>query len=256
MISIFENDNICIDKIEIDNIPCLKIRPRGKKELLPTVLYYHGWSSNKDFQYFKGAILSSQGYQVIIPDALHHGERGNLDYDNVDVAENYFFDIIFQNVEESKKIIDYIIENYDVDPNRMAVMGSSMGGFSAAGIFIQNPMLKCLVVFNGSCAWINSANIFRQEGRKLPLNNEEILELSKFDPLRNTHLLKQRPILLLHGDSDSLVSIDSQRLFYNEVSPLYKENPDNIKFIEYPRLNHYLSVGMFEEALLWLKKYL
>ena len=256
MKSVFENEHISIDKIEIDNIPCLKIRPRDEKGLLPTVLYYHGWSSNKDYQHLKGSILSSQGYQVIVPDAIHHGERGSLDYDNLKVAEKYFYDIIIQNVKESKGLIENIIKNHDADPDRIAVMGSSMGGFSVSGIFIKNPKLKCLVVFNGSCAWIDSAENFRKKAGKAPLNQEEISRLFKYDPLKNSQLLNMRPILMFHGDSDSIVSIESQRLFYDEILPLYRNNLEDFKLIEIPRLNHYISIGMLEEAILWMRKHL
>lgn len=61
---------------------------------------------------------------------------------------------------------------------------------------------------------------------------------------------------MFHGDSDSMVSIESQKLFYEETLPIYSENQEDFKFIEIPRLNHYITIGMFEEAILWLKKHL
>lgn len=256
MNSVFENEQVSIEKIQIENVPCLKIRPREESGLLPTVIYYHGWSSNKDYQHLKGFILSTQGYQVIVPDAIHHGDRGILDYEDPKIADKYFYEIIIQNVEESKGLIENIIKNHNADPDKIAVMGSSMGGFSASGVFIRNPQLKCLVVFNGSCAWINSAEIFRQKAGKGSLNEEEVSSLIDYDPLKNTQLLNRRPILMFHGDSDSMVSIESQKLFYEETLPIYSENQEDFKFIEIPRLNHYITIGMFEEAILWLKKHL
>ena len=150
-----------------------------------------------------------------------------------------------------------MISKYDADPTRIGVIGNSMGGFTAAGIFTHNPSLKALVVFNGSCSW----EIFNKRHKEhFKLTDGEELErfeerVKKLDPINNLNLLKDRPILLLHGDSDSLVPVESQRIFYSKIKPLY-EDKDNIKFIEYHNLNHFVTTNMMEESINWLGKYL
>lgn len=79
--------------------------------------------------------------------------------------------------------------------------------------------------------------------------------INKFDPMNNLHLLIDRPILLLHGDSDSLVSIESQRIFYKKIELMYNCG-DKIKLIEYPNLNHFVTTNMMEESIAWFHKYL
>ena len=73
--------------------------------------------------------------------------------------------------------------------------------------------------------------------------------------MNNLELLKNRPILILHGDSDSIVSIESQRIFYQRIEPLY-QNKQKIKFIEYPNLNHFVTTNMMEESINWFYRYL
>jgi dienelactone hydrolase len=252
----FENEFVAIERIHIGGIPCLKIRPKGSRGQMPTVIFYHGWSSNKEYQRFRGVSLATYGYQLILPDALHHGERNPIQYDDPKMMEEYFWKVVFQNVEESSMLIEGIIENHDGDPHRIGVMGSSMGGFSASGVFVHNPQIKCLINFNGSCAWGKAEEIFRQKGR-IPAADPSHLEiLAQYDPLQQKEALGGRPILMLHGSEDSSVPIDCQRIFYQEAAPLYKDEPEKLQLQEVPRLNHYITTGMLEEAILWLEKYL
>ncbi len=67
--------------------------------------------------------------------------------------------------------------------------------------------------------------------------------------------LVNRPILLLHGDSDTLVPVESQRIFYNKLNSIY-EDKEKLKLIEYPGLNHFVTTNMMEESINWLGKYL
>ncbi|WP_352419481.1 alpha/beta fold hydrolase [Proteiniborus sp.] len=249
-------DSIIEEKIYIGEIPAILFRPKEAKDLLPTIIFYHGWSSSKELQRIRGFILSAVGYQVIIPDAINHGERNPIDYNDIKNGR-YFWDTIFKNLDESNDIIHELILKYNTDPNRIGVMGNSMGGFTAAGVFTHNPKLKSLIVLNGSCAWQNSNKIFK---KALGINEvEEFKEIedkiNEIDPINNLQLLKDRPILMLHGDSDSVVSVESQRLFYKEIMPLYQDK-NRIELIEYPNLNHFVTTNMMEESISWFYKYM
>jgi len=72
---------------------------------------------------------------------------------------------------------------------------------------------------------------------------------------KNLNLLVNRPILLLHGDRDSLVPVESQRNFYSEIKPMYKFK-DKIEFIEYENLNHFVTTNMMEESIGWFHRFL
>lgn len=252
-----KSNHILEEKISIGGIPAILFIPREKEGLIPTIIFYHGWSSNKESQRIRGFILSSVGYQVLIPDAIYHGERNPIHDYNIDNGTKYFWDIIFNNIEESHGIIDELVSKYNADPDRIAVIGNSMGGFTAAGVFTHNPDIKALVVFNGSCGWENSNEILKSSFEIITSAKQKEIEekIAKRDPMKNLHMLKDRPILLLHGDADSLVSIESQRIFYNKIKPMYRWE-ERIKLIEYPNLNHFVTTNMMEESIAWLYKYL
>lgn len=239
------------EKVKIGEIPAIIFRPRETKGLIPTVIFYHGWSSNKDLQRLRGFILASVGYQVLIPDAVYHGERNALaDYSD-EAAIEYFWDVIFTNMEEFATLKAYMVSTYQADPKRIALMGNSMGGFTAGGIFTHNKDIKALIVLNGSCGWEKfSGDIEVAMTEKLELTREKVKYL---DPMNNLDLLRDRPVFLLHGDADTVVPIVSQRIFYDALTSLNKDQ-GKLTFIEYPRLNHFVTTNMMEEAINWLGK--
>lgn len=247
-------DHIIEEKIYIDNIPALLFKPKNKVGLLHTVIFYHGWSSSKEGQRLRAFILCNLGYQVIIPDAIHHGERGQLDYSNPNNVRDNFWSVVFNNMEESKIIIEHVIENNNANPETISVMGHSMGGFTSAGIFTHNPNIKTMVVINGSCNWEHTNSIFKENPAFVYSGGYEEIEesIKAYDPMNNLDKLVNRPILLLHGDGDRVVPISSQRIFFNEIKPMYNQL-ENINFIEYPNLDHYLTTGMMEQTAKWLK---
>lgn len=240
-------------RIKIQGIPAIIFRPKEAKDLIPTVMFYHGWSSSKELQRLRGFILASVGYQVVIPDAIYHGERNPLPQYDSEATMKYFWDIIFNNIEEFKTIKSDMELNYNADPKRIAIMGNSMGGFTSAGIFAHNEDIKTLIVFNGCCGWENfNGNIQVPTSEKVEIIRKKV---KKLDPMNNFDSLKDRPILLLHGDSDTMVPIGNQRIFYNKIKPLYLDK-EKIKLIEYSKLNHFVTTNMMEESINWLGKYL
>lgn len=248
----YENSFITTTREEINGVPCLKFKPKDCKGLLPTVIYYHGWHSSKEFKKFQAMVIASFGYQLIVPDALHHGDRDAIDHDNPENLERYLWKIILQSVKESKMFIEAIINDHEADPARVGIMGSSMGAITAGGIFVNNPDLKCLVGFNGTFAWEEA--IKRND---LPPNSQDIKELIEYyDPIKNADKIKERVILMLHGVDDTSVPIETQRLFFNKMLPLYTKNPEKLGLIEYPNVNHKITTGMMENAITCFKEHL
>ncbi|MBS4536144.1 alpha/beta fold hydrolase [Clostridium sp. D2Q-14] len=245
-----------ISKVELSNITCLHVEPNFIEGELPTVIYYHGWGSNKDNQVFLAKTIAKEGYRVILPDAPKHGERGKLDFDKFDTMKNNFLKIVIEAVEESKDLICDIISKLNIDSEKIAIMGHSMGGFISSGVFAMNKNIKCLINLNGSAAWEYSAKLFEGYYKKLFATEDEIDNIKKLDPVRHKEGLYPRPILLVHGNKDSQVPIDIQKYFMNEIKPVYKDKPERLHMIEYPELNHYKTIGMIEESIKWLDKYL
>lgn len=248
-------DHTICEEITIGDINALVLRPNttnNKKR--KTIIFYHGWSSCKESQRLRAYILASFGYQVIIPDAKHHGSRGSLDYLNKDVACKYFWDTVLSNIEESSSIIKYAIDNLQADKDNIAVSGNSMGGITSSGVLIKHSYIKTAVIMNGSCNYrgLNKKFLSRIELNKDLQNELEKLEktLDLYDPYQNIEKIDNRKILILHGKKDSIVDINPQIEFVKKMKSFSR---DNISFIQYERLNHFVTTNMMEEALIWFE---
>lgn len=233
----------------VEGIPILHFEPTDANlQLAPTVFIYHGWSSSKESYKFVAEILSKYGFRVIVSDAPLHGSRQakkNLQTD--------FWNVIIQSVYEFEQLVHFTKERWGVLPEDMAIVGSSMGGFAAAGIFAEHTDLRCLVSINGSGAWETSEQVFRKMDGRPPARLDELKDIRRFDPAQKIGQLPYRPMLLQHGDADSIIPIDGQREFYRQLVHCYGVHHAHlVTFQEIPRMNHYISLGMFEDVVGWL----
>lgn len=248
------NYKVIEEKIVIKGIPIIKLKPEIDFNKYPSIIFYHGLDSKKENQRIRGYMLASIGYQVFLPDNLYHGERAMSLEPDLALIPKYFWEGILQSVEESEIIVEDIIENHSALEGEIYVSGHSMGGFITGGILTHNERVKGGIPINGSFNWEASNKGFLKE---LGLENLKIekgdLEnrIDKLDPKNNLDKLKKKEILILHGMEDDIVSIEPQREFYS----LYKkENLEGkIIFKEYEGVGHFVTTGMMEDLIIWLK---
>ncbi|WP_028307682.1 alpha/beta fold hydrolase [Desulfitibacter alkalitolerans] len=243
-------------KFQLASIPCIYIRPADQEKERPTIFVYHGWSSQKENYQFMARILAFHGYGVMVPDAPYHGERGILEYENVHVMEQKFWRIVIRAVDEFKLLLEEAHEKLGINSQKVAVMGSSMGGIIASGIFAKDTRIKTLINMNGACAWEDAekrVRILRCVDRAVSIGIEE---LRQYDPMSHLEALYPRPILIQHGDCDTSIPVETQWHFYNEAARMYKNRPDNLRLTVIKNLNHHKTIGMLEEVVDWLQCHL
>lgn len=241
---------IDIESAMIKGIPILRVTPKNiEAKPVPTVFIFHGWYSKKENYQFVAGIFASYGYQVIVPDLPLHGDR----IEEKDLQAD-FWRIIVQSVQEFDPLLQEVKAHFGVDPSKVVLLGSSMGGFISTGIFAQHSDLRGLISVNGSGAWEGSERFFREADGRPQATEEEIQPIRTLDPMRHIEKIFPRPVLLQHGLEDSIISIEGQALFYEELQKLYGEQSSLLTFEKIPRMDHYISLGMFESIVLWLNE--
>ncbi len=216
-----------------------------------TIIFYHGWTSCKELQRLRGRIFASYGYRVLLPDAIHHGQRGVLDDYEAEEAYPVFWETIFQNVEESRMLFQYI---RSLDTKPIGIVGHSMGGITAMGIAASGLDIQAAAAFNGSGWWEQSDRIMRRDWN-IPDSEaaREITEkIKQRDPFRHREILKEIPILALNGAVDDSVSPLPQK----ECIERLQQEGAQASIVLYPKLGHFLTVNMMDEGIRFLQKYM
>lgn len=254
----FINSIIDEDKILVGDITAWVIKPKNVEEKLPVIFYYHGWSSRKDNHLNIGRLLACNGYIVVLADAINHGERGNVNYTDLNTIVRCFWPTIENNLKEFPVLLNYIKESYNIDESRIGVTGHSMGAITTSGLIATySNIIKTGVTMNGSGSWKSlSTELLNNFNNKVNDElNEALSQIDKISPVNNIDRFVDKPILIMHGECDQVVPISSDKAFYNKLKEKYT-NKDAAQLITHEKLNHFVTEAYINEMINWFNKYL
>ncbi|MFS0824711.1 dienelactone hydrolase family protein [Bacillus sp. 1P02SD] len=235
-------------KIDLGHFKFNLYESTSHSEGKPKVLFYHGWGMNVDHYHDVGKEIAKGGYTTIIPELIYHDTRTPLknpfNYKNM---QNYFWKTIFYSIDE----FDQFIDTVGIQNDKIILVGSSMGGFIASGIFSKNIYLKGLANINGSGSFLLTEKIFRQKDGRQKVTKDEELVFVKYDPIGRNN--GEGPVLLLNGDSDETIPLEGNKDYYYFLTE--QERKNNVEFRVYPNINHQFTDEMFKDFLTWLNQF-
>lgn len=252
---------IGVSNRKFNTIPALVIVEATKEnEALPVVLYHHGFTSAKEHNLPLAYLLAEKGFRVVLPDSEYHGER------EVDISAKKkqisFWDIVMQNVHETKEIYDVLQSEKLILDDRFGIAGTSMGGITTSAALTQYPWIKVAAVLMGSPKITTYAKTlvssFKRMG-DLPVTDEMINylfeSLKQYDLSEQMDKLNNRPLLFWHGEDDAVVPFDHSYTFYEKAKEQY-DKKDDIQFLNQPNQGHKVSRYAILETMKWFEKYL
>lgn len=98
------------------------------------VVLLHGAGSTRSSVLDEAAVLAAHGFGVLLVDARGHGE-----------SDGRAMDFGWYGDRDIEAATRFLAGRADVDPERIAVMGMSMGGEEALGASGDNPLIKAVV---------------------------------------------------------------------------------------------------------------
>jgi dienelactone hydrolase len=138
--------------------------PVPAKESCPGILVCHGFHTAKEHAELDdlGASWAKMGCLVLVPDLLGHGERRQHDFGGKPARQDYFsrltLDVQFGLIGESLmgwmvadviRGVDLLLSRPEIDPDRIAVLGSvASGGDLAAVAAALDERIAVVVPFN------------------------------------------------------------------------------------------------------------
>ncbi|MEH6944745.1 prolyl oligopeptidase family serine peptidase [Bacillus sp. JJ722] len=251
---------VIIKKEKIQNIPILHVvKHENVDAKLPFIVFIHGISSIKERNIQYAYMLAEQGYRVILPDALYHGER----YEEKNVYSE-FWGIVLTTIRE----IEVLKESFDdrclIEDGRIGLAGTSMGAIITLGAMSRYDWINTAVSLMGNPAYINFAKfqlkIMEQNNIKIPLTNEQIEEqlnmLKEYDATNDLSKWNYRPLMFWHGKRDTTVPYEGAYHFYEQLKPTYEQKEIPISFILDEQAGHVVPNKGAIETVNWFVKHL
>ncbi len=196
-------------------------------ELPPLLLLLHGVGSNEEDLFELSKYLDPRFFIVSAraPIQLMPGAYAwyHVQFSPDDTR------IDFREVEHSRSILQRfiaeLIESYQLDPDRVYLMGFSQGAIMSLSLALTEPD--------------KLAGVVVMSGRLLP-------ELSPV--IAPPEALKDFPIFMAHGVADNMIPIRDARATHEQLSRL----PVDLTYREYP-MGHQVSIESLNDIANWLK---
>lgn len=233
----------------VDGIQLIHAVPGGQyHQLLPTVFFYHGFTSSKEIYSYFGYTLAQAGFRVILPDALMHGARAETDEN---VLLSHFWRILQNNLTELALLKDTFVARGLADEKRLGVGGVSMGGMTTMAALAHYPWVKVAANLMGSGYFATLADrLFPSFGGNTGVSRADFTQqmalLLQCDVSDKLALVGSKPLLVWHGEQDDVVPFaESARL---QQALVQHHLAQNLTFISDPAAKHKVSVNALQKT--------
>ena len=254
---------ILVEKQKMNEIPVLHLAQKERyDEQLPLVIFEHGFTSAKENNLHYAYLLAEKGIRVVLPEAAHHGER-STDLSTDQLAFR-FWEIVMQSIRELDTIRQSFEEQKLIDPKRIGLVGTSMGGLVTLGSMTQYQWIKAAVSLMGMPSYERYAlwqlETLKKKGVELPIKQEAVdlllHKISNFDLSKRPEKLDGRPLLFWHSKQDPIIPFTYTYEFYEEIKPYYQDTPGKLQFIVDEKSGHKVSREGLLQTVAWFEKHL
>lgn len=187
----------------------------------PTLVFFDGLDVTKEICYFRGAEIVKRGIACLIVDGPGNGEsirfRGMPARHDCEAA--------------ASAAVNYLETRRDVDKNRFAVMGVSLGGYFAPRAAAFEKRFKACVAWGAQwdyhAVWKSRVEAAFKTALSVPAEHitwflgvntmEEALKKLEPFTLEGVAGKVECPFLLTHGEADAQISMDIARKEFAEI---------------------------------------
>lgn len=241
----------------IEGIPALHAFPAEKAELpLPTIFFFHGYTSSKELNACFGYLLAQAGFRVVMPEAPMHGARFNGD----EGLRSYsFWEILKTNIDELPLYRDHYARRGLIEHERIGVGGTSMGGFAALGCLARYRWIKAAANYMGSAYFTQlSTTLYPPPPITTGENQAEALSrmeaLHEYDPSRTIAHLANRPLFVWHGEQDEIIPFEESRRLRDYLLTTAKSA--NLTFLSDAKAGHKVPMAAVEAGVEFFRRQL
>ena len=258
-------------------VPGYYLIPKGGRAPYPAIYYCHWHGGNYDLgkqeifttHHTPGVAaeeLTRAGYVVMATDAYCFGERsgkgpggpeekGSQEEMSTSKRELWFGRSLWaMMVRDDLMGLDYLFSRPEVDKQRVAVTGISMGATRSWWLMALDERIKTGVA-------VGCLTRYQDLIKEHKLKAHGIYyfvpgALNHFDTEAIISLIAPRPVLFMTGDEDIGSPVSGIRIIDAKVRPVYRlyQREEDFANIIYPKTGHVYTADMWEKMLQWMKK--
>ncbi len=277
-----ERNGYTLEKFEFDDglgatVPGYLLLPKKTNAKSPAILYchWHGgeYEIGKEEVFLSkhtpvppGPALAERGYVVMAIDACCFGERngrgpgGPSEKGGAGEMTASKFNLWVGRtlwgmlLHDDQMALDSLAHRPEVDPQRIGVMGMSLGATRTWWLMALDERLKTGVAIDCLTRY---QNLIQQEGLKAHGIYYFVPNLlNHFDTEAIVALIAPRPVLFLDGDQDGTSPVDGIHVIEAKVRPVYHlyKKEDAFQSIVYPNQGHVYTQEMWDKTLKWFEE--
>ena len=252
---------------EGDRLSCYLLVPEKLDGRVPAILALHpthpmgkgdtaGLTRRDNRNY--GQELARLGFVVLVPDYPSFGDEADYDFSK----DNYVSGSM-KGIVNHIRCVDYLQSLSCVDPERIGVIGHSLGGHNALFAAVFDQRIKVIV---SSCGWTPFHDYYQGKikgwtsDRYMPLLEDKYKldpDLAPFDFYGIVAALAPRPFFSVSPLRDSNFEVSGVRKAIAEARKVYELLGAGEKLlVEYPDSEHDFIPAMREEAYRFLAEWL
>lgn len=219
------------------------------------VIMQHGYKSTRKELINEAEMLHRHGYGVLITSVRAH-----------DYSEGELITLGYYEMQDMEAWYQYLLTRDDFDHEKIGILGNSYGGMLAIQYAAQNENIKAVVA---NCAFSSMSDTVSTSVKHftglpefpfVPLivfwaETETGIQMEEIDATRWISQISPRPVFLMQGGQDTVISPNSGQLLYeaaNEPKELwYDDELGHVKF-DTERAEEYEMrvVAFFDQYLL------
>lgn len=133
-----------------EKVPTLMTLPENRAaSKLPVVIFLHGIGQNKNFMKDITAPFNQAGFSFVSFDQYTQGERKQTGKKSFFAGARAFIQRPAKTVNETRRLIDYLCGNPDIDSRRIYLVGASYGAVTGSTVLAKDKRLRAGVLVYG-----------------------------------------------------------------------------------------------------------
>ena len=180
-----------------------------------TIIAQHGYHGHRGNMLYDAELLNQHGYGVLISTFRAH-----------DLSEGEIITFGEKEMLDMEAWYQYLLTRDDVDPDRIGILGESMGGLVSIHYTAQNPKVKALAVHSALASMEDSIAKGVTHFTGLPpfpfapmiafwAERTADIRAKEIDSTLWIGQINPRPVFIMMGGADDHISIDSGQKLYD-----------------------------------------